>query len=84
MSEDASKPAAVPKPVVVRNKQVARRPDIDTLFSINADGSRNVIHPADVHGRFQRRKNLIWLLLIAIYLVVPWLRIGSMRVHRPR
>jgi cytochrome c oxidase accessory protein FixG len=73
-------PEAVAKPKVQRGRAVVRRPDIDTLFSINADGSRNVIHPADVHGRFQRRKNLIWLLLIAVYLVVPWLRIDGIPV----
>jgi hypothetical protein len=48
--------------------------DVDTLFSINPDGSRNAIHPADVSGRFQRRKNVFYFVLIAIYLVMPWLR----------
>jgi hypothetical protein len=54
-----------------------RRPDVDTLFCINPDGSRNAIHPADVAGRFQRRKQALWLLLIAIYLAVPWLKVGG-------
>lgn len=65
------------KPVVQKGKQVVRRPDVDTLFSINPDGSRNAIHPADVHGRFQRRKNLLFAVLIAIYLAMPWLRVGG-------
>lgn len=69
--------AAVQKPVVAKGRAVVRRPDIDTLFSINADGSRNAIHPADVHGRFQRRKHLLWYALIAFYLVVPWIKIGG-------
>jgi cytochrome c oxidase accessory protein FixG len=54
-----------------------RRPDLDTVFSVNPDGSRNAIHPADVRGRFQRWKHALWYVLIAIYLVVPWLRIGE-------
>jgi cytochrome c oxidase accessory protein FixG len=54
-----------------------RRPDLDTLFSINADGSRNAIHPADVRGRFQRRKNVLWTVLVAIYLVLPWLEVDG-------
>jgi cytochrome c oxidase accessory protein FixG len=72
-------PANTPgtKPVVVRGRPVVRRPDVDTLFSVNADGSRNAIHPADVRGRFQRQKHALWLVLIAIYLAVPWLRIGG-------
>lgn len=67
----------VMKPVVVKNKPVVRRPDVDTLFSINEDGSRNAIHPADVKGRFQVRKNLLWTVMIAIYMVLPWLKIGG-------
>jgi cytochrome c oxidase accessory protein FixG len=54
-----------------------RRPDLDTLYCIHADGSRNKIHPADVRGRYQARKKVLWTLLIAIYLAVPWLRIGD-------
>lgn len=67
----------VKKPVVVKNKPVVRRPDVDTLFSINPDGSRNVIHPADVKGRFQNRKHLIWFVLIGVYMALPWLKIGG-------
>jgi cytochrome c oxidase accessory protein FixG len=65
------------RPVVHRNRPVVRRPDVDTLFSVNPDGSRNAIHPADVRGRFQRRKHALWFLLLAVYLVVPWLEIGG-------
>ena len=60
-----------------QKQPVSRRPDVDTLFSINADGSRNAIHPADVKGRFQRRKNVLWAVLIAVYLVMPWLKVGG-------
>ncbi len=67
----------VQKPVVHKGRPVVRRPDVDTLFSINPDGSRNVIHPADVRGRFQRWKHGLWYLLIGVYLVVPWVRIGG-------
>jgi len=69
--------AEVAKPVVKKGRPVVRRPDIDTLFSINPDGSRNVIHPADVRGRFQRWKHGLWYLLIAFYLAVPWIRIDG-------
>ena len=67
----------VKKPTVHKNKQVARRPDVDTLFSINPDGSRNAIHTADVSGRFQRLKQGLWYLLIGVYLAMPWIRIGG-------
>ncbi len=52
-----------------------RRPDLDTVYCINADGSRNVIHPASVRGRFQRRKLALWIVLIGIYLAIPWLKL---------
>ena len=55
----------------------ARRPDVDTLLSVNPDGSRNAIHPADVRGRFQRRKRLVWAVLVAVYLLLPWLEVGG-------
>lgn len=83
MSEPSQGPSAQPaasaagRPVVKKGQQPIRRPDIDTLFSINPDGSRNAIHPAPVRGRFQRRKGLLWIVLIAIYLLVPWLTIGE-------
>jgi len=78
MSETPNETAGdVHKPVVQKNKKVVRRPDVDTLFSINPDGSRNVIHPADVKGRFQRYKHLLWIVLIGVYLALPWIRIGE-------
>ena len=55
----------------------ARRPDLDTLMSVNADGSRNAIHPADCSGRFQDRKHGLWWLLIGVYLALPWIEIGG-------
>jgi cytochrome c oxidase accessory protein FixG len=54
-----------------------RRPDLDTLYSVNADGSRNMLHPADVKGRWQVRLNLVWGLLLLIYVGLPWIRIGG-------
>src|SRR5262245_19147234 len=81
VQQEGAPPAAgqplVSKPVVHRGRVPVRRPDADTMFSINPDGSRNAIHPADVRGRFQRRKQGLWLVLIAIYLALPWLKIGG-------
>jgi cytochrome c oxidase accessory protein FixG len=67
----------VKRPVVHKGRKVVRRPDVDTLFSINPDGSRNAIHPADVRGRFQVLKHLLWIVLIGVYLALPWLEIGG-------
>ncbi len=78
---DAPRPnadaAVVSRPLVQKGKGRARRPDLDTLMSVNADGSRNAIHPADCSGRFQDRKHGLWYLLIGIYLAMPWVEIGG-------
>ena len=44
-----------------------RKPDLETVYSINADGSRNMLQPADVRGRWHKRRNWIFLALIAFY-----------------
>ena len=54
-----------------------RRPDLDSLYCINEDGSRNTIHTADVRGRFQDRKRWLWVGLIAVYLALPWITING-------
>jgi cytochrome c oxidase accessory protein FixG len=56
-------------------RQQKRRPDLDTVYSINADGSRNFLHPADVRGRWQVLKNLTWMVLILVYVALPWLQL---------
>jgi cytochrome c oxidase accessory protein FixG len=59
-----------------------RRPDLDTVYSINDDGSRNFLHPADVRGRWQTLKNLMFPLLIMIYALMPWITVkGHPLVH---
>ena len=54
-----------------------RLPDLETPFTINPDGSRNFLHPADVRGLWQRRKNVVYTALIAIYVLLPWVDIGG-------
>jgi cytochrome c oxidase accessory protein FixG len=54
-----------------------RRPDVNTVFTINEDGSRNFIQLADVHGPWQRRRNVIYAALLAIYLGMPWVQVGG-------
>jgi cytochrome c oxidase accessory protein FixG len=52
-------------------------PGLDRLSSINADGSRKFIHPSDVHGRFVTARNVVYFILIAIYVVMPFVHIGG-------
>ncbi len=62
---------------VKRLRSGPRRPDLETLYCIDEDGSHHVIHPADVRGRFQRIKKAVWTILVVIYVALPWIRIGG-------
>ena len=45
--------------------------------AVSGDGKRRAIHPADVRGRFTRRRNALTVLLIAVYVALPWIPIGG-------
>lgn len=53
------------------------RPSKHTPTTINQDGSRFFIHPADVSGFFTRWRKVVALLLIAIYVALPWIPING-------
>jgi cytochrome c oxidase accessory protein FixG len=57
--------------------RTALKPTVDTVTTINADGSRHDIHPADVRGRFSyARRGVAWV-LIAVYLLLPWIPVNG-------
>ncbi|NNF08520.1 MAG: cytochrome c oxidase accessory protein CcoG [Candidatus Eisenbacteria bacterium] len=65
-----------------RKRTEIRWPEKDTVYTINPDGSRNFLHPADVKGRWQIRKNVFWTILIGVYLLLPLITIkGAPAVH---
>ena len=40
-------------------------------------GKFSFVHPADVRGRFDRLRTVVFAILILFYLLLPWLRIGG-------
>jgi cytochrome c oxidase accessory protein FixG len=54
-----------------------RRPSLESVTTINPDGSRPFLHPAGVRGRFTRARRLTGVLLIAVYVLLPWLPVGG-------
>ena len=52
-------------------------PNLERLYSINLDGSRNHLHPADVRGRFTRWRRATFILLLGIYLALPLVQVGG-------
>lgn len=49
----------------------------DSVTTISADGSRPFLYPADARGRFMTARRLAAYVLIAIYLLMPWIPING-------
>jgi cytochrome c oxidase accessory protein FixG len=45
--------------------------------SLRSDGSRNYVHPADVHGRFTTLRYVVFALLIVVYVALPFIKVGG-------
>lgn len=52
-------------------------PTRGSVTTINEDGSRYFLHPADVRGRFTTWRRIIALGLIAFYALLPWIPING-------
>src|SRR5512142_487864 len=52
-------------------------PNLDSVTTIRADGSRLFLHPADVSGPFMRRRRAAAWALIVLYVALPLIRIGG-------
>ncbi len=61
-------PAATDRPPV---------PTLESVTTIDADGSHVILHPAGAHGRFTRWRQIVAAILIIIYLSLPWIPVGS-------
>lgn len=51
----------------------------DRLSSLNKDGSRRFIHPAEVSGYFKTRRRIFYAFLVFIFLVLPWTTFNGMQ-----
>jgi len=47
------------------------------LSTLNRDGTRNVLHPKLARGRFLRGRRIVGLALIALFVLLPRIRIGG-------
>ena len=54
-----------------------RVPNLQSVTTINDDGSRRYLHPADVQGRFTLARRLTALVLIAVYVGLPWIPVNG-------
>ncbi|HEY1122310.1 MAG TPA: cytochrome c oxidase accessory protein CcoG [Haloferula sp.] len=56
---------------------VQKRPNLDSVTTINQDGSRFFIHTADVSGKWTTARRIFGAILIAIYVALPWIPING-------
>ena len=47
------------------------------LGSMRADGSRLKVHPADVRGRWLTARRVVFVVLMAVYVLAPFIPIGG-------
>lgn len=52
-------------------------PTLDSVTTISDDGSRVFIHPATVRGRFTRWRAIVGLVLMAVYVALPWIPVNG-------
>ncbi len=53
------------------------RPSLESVSTINEDGSRRFIHTAKVTGRFARWRAFLAAALMALYVAMPWIQING-------
>jgi len=52
-------------------------PNRNTVTTIREDGSRRFLHPADAKGVFTLARRASAWVLIGVYLLLPWVRVGQ-------
>ena len=53
------------------------QPSLESVTTISDDGSRPFLYPADARGPFMQARLWSGLLLIAVYLLLPWIKING-------
>lgn len=59
------------------NRRLPLLPPTVLKGSLRADGSRDTVHPADVHGRFDRARTAVFYALIVLWAALPWVKIAG-------
>jgi cytochrome c oxidase accessory protein FixG len=56
---------------------IPKKPNLESVTTINDDGSRYFLHPSDVSGRWNIWRRLVGVVLIAVYVMLPWIPING-------
>jgi len=52
-------------------------PNLDSVTTVNPDGSHYILHPADVSGKFTLWRRISAWVLLLIYVGLPWIQING-------
>ncbi|MBI5513543.1 MAG: cytochrome c oxidase accessory protein CcoG [Deltaproteobacteria bacterium] len=52
-------------------------PVVDPPSTLRGDGARVTVHTSDVSGRFTRARRVVAVLLLAVFVLTPWLTVGG-------
>jgi len=52
-------------------------PNLDSVTTVNEDGSHYVLHPADVSGKFMWARRVFAMTLLVVYVALPWITINE-------
>lgn len=58
-------------------RALKKQPTRDVVTTINRDGSRYSVHPADVSGTFTLWRRMTGYGLIALFIALPWIPVGG-------
>tara|TARA_R100000027_G_scaffold50114_4_gene38792 strand:- start:8926 stop:10335 length:1410 start_codon:yes stop_codon:yes gene_type:complete len=61
----------------VPSPKSSKKPSRESVTTINQDGSRFFLHPADVWGKYTFFRRLTAVLLIAVYILLPWIPVNG-------
>ncbi len=57
--------------------QAPKKPNLDSVTTINEDGSRYFLHPADVSGKWTSARRVFGILLLIVYVALPWIPVNG-------
>jgi cytochrome c oxidase accessory protein FixG len=54
-----------------------KQPNLDSVTTINRDGSHHFLHTADVRGKWTTARRVFGAILIAAYVLLPWVPVNG-------
>jgi len=57
--------------------EAPKRPNLDSVTTINRDGSHHFLHTADVSGKWTTARRAFGAILISVYALLPWIPING-------